>query len=123
MPFQRRPRIATNDAEAPARAHLKSANIEQSFNFIAGYDSGFGAKPEPGMQKGFCRAMDLAPGEVAMIGDSTHDLIAGESAGMITVAVLTGLAREEDLKPFADVVLPSIADLPEWLENFNAQTT
>ncbi len=107
--------ISTNDAEVAARAHLKSASIDGFFDFIAGYDSGFGAKPEPGMQIAFCEATNLEPHEVAMVGDSTHDLIAGRSAQMITVGVLTGLATKADLAPYADVVFPSIADLPEWL--------
>ena len=107
--------VATNDAEKPARAHLASADIIDLFDFIAGYDSGFGGKPEPGMQMAFCEAHDLAPQNVAMIGDSTHDLIAGRAAGMQTVGVLTGLAPASELEPFADVVLPSIKSLSNWL--------
>jgi phosphoglycolate phosphatase len=50
-----------------------------------------------------------------MVGDSTHDLIAGRAAGMGTVAVLTGMASTSDLAPFADLVLPDIGHLPAWL--------
>jgi phosphoglycolate phosphatase len=38
----------TNDAEITARAHAHKLGIDQVLAFIAGYDSGFGAKPEPG---------------------------------------------------------------------------
>lgn len=107
--------VSTNDAEAPARAHLQAANIADLFDFIAGYDSGYGGKPEPGMQLAFCEALGLHPDEVAMIGDSTHDLIAGRAAGMRTIGVLTGLAKPADLSPYADDILPSIKDLPQWL--------
>ncbi len=107
--------VATNDAESPARAHLDAAGITDLFHFIAGYDSGFGSKPEPGMQQAFCAAQNLAPAQVAMIGDATHDLIAGRAAGMVTVGVLTGPATQDDLSPFADVVLPTIKELPNWL--------
>jgi phosphoglycolate phosphatase len=34
---------------------------------------------------------------------------------MTTVGVLTGLATRDELAPQADVVLPDIAGLPEWL--------
>jgi len=108
--------VATNDAEAPARAHLKSAGVEGAFDFIAGFDSGYGGKPEPGQLLAFCEAVALAPTQCAMIGDSTHDLYAGRAAGMLCVAVLTGVAGAEDLAPHADVVLDSIADLPVWLD-------
>ena len=50
-----------------------------------------------------------------MIGDSTHDLISGRSAGMRTAAVLTGIAEADELRPHADVILPDIGGLPEYL--------
>lgn len=107
--------VATNDAKAPALAHLDAAGIRSSFDFICGSDSGFGAKPEPGPLLAFCKAVNVAPNAALMVGDSTHDLVAGRAAGMITVAVLTGLAAAADLEPFADVVLPDIGHLPAWL--------
>ncbi|MBI6630005.1 HAD family hydrolase [Pontibaca salina] len=107
--------VATNDAEAPARAHLAGAGVLERFDFVAGFDSGYGAKPQPGQLLAFARLLDLAPERVVMVGDSTHDLLAGRAAGMKTVGVLTGLAREPDLAPHADVVLPDIGYLPDWL--------
>jgi len=85
--------VATNDAEAPARAHLQSAGVETSFDFIAGFDSGHGGKPAPGQLLAFCAAVGLDPAHCAMVGDSTHDLRAGRAAGMTCVAVLTGVAK------------------------------
>ncbi len=107
--------LATNDNEAPARAHLASVSVLEHFDFISGCDTGFGAKPEPGMLLGFAGAMGLHPSEVAMIGDSTHDLKAGRAAGMVNIGVLTGPALTDDLAPFADVVLRDISEIPEWL--------
>jgi phosphoglycolate phosphatase len=107
--------VATNDGEAPARAHLARAGILERLDFVAGYDSGFGAKPGPGMGAAFCRALGIAPAEVAMIGDSTHDLVAARAAGVWAVAVLSGPAAEDELIPHADAVLPDIARLPGWL--------
>ena len=50
-----------------------------------------------------------------MVGDSTHDLIAGRAAGMATIGVLTGTAGHADLAPYADVVFPDIGHIPAWL--------
>ncbi|MFT7493278.1 MAG: phosphoglycolate phosphatase [Alteromonas macleodii] len=108
--------VATNDAEYPARAHLRVAGIEALFDFIAGFDSGFGGKPAPGQLLGFCNSTGLSPSECVMVGDSTHDLHAGRAAGMVTVAVLTGVAARAELAPNAEVVLNSIAELPKWLK-------
>jgi phosphoglycolate phosphatase len=107
--------VATNDAQAPAKAHLAAAKIAGMFDFIAGSDSGFGCKPAPGMLLAFAGQVGLDPGEIAMVGDSKHDLVAGRAAGMVTVGVLTGLASRAQLLPFADVVLDDVGDLPDWL--------
>ena len=107
--------VATNDAHAPAMAHLNAAGIVGHFDFIAGSDSGFGAKPDTGQMLAFARAVDLHPARIAMVGDSAHDLIAGRAAGMTTIGVLTGIADQDDLTGLADVVLPDIGHIPAWL--------
>ena len=113
--------VATNDAEAPARAHLDKAGVTHMFDFVAGFDSGFGGKPEPGQLNGFAQQVGLAPAAIAMIGDSTHDLLAAKAAGMTRIGVLTGMASADDLAPYADVVLPDISHLPDWLDALDAQ--
>lgn len=107
--------VATNDGEAPARAHLEAAGIAGMFDFIAGSDSGFGCKPASGMQMAFAAHLGLEGAEVAMVGDSVHDLVAGRAAGMATVAVLTGVADHDELAPYADVVLQDVGHLAAWL--------
>lgn len=111
--------VATNDAEDNARAHLGEADVLDLFDFISGYDSGFGGKPEPGQLLGFCTTTGLEPEDCIMVGDSTHDLNAGNAAGMRTVGVLTGPAQAYELQPYADVILNSIAELPHWIAQQN----
>ena len=108
--------VMTNDTEYGARAHLRSAGVLDQFDFVAGFDSGHGAKPEPGPLLAFAKATSLAPETVLMVGDSTHDLIAGRRAGMHTAGVLTGVAHAAELAPHADVVLPDIGHIPAWLD-------
>jgi phosphoglycolate phosphatase len=108
--------VATHDSEAGARRHLSEVGALDRFAFIAGYDSGHGLKPGPGMVLAFCAATGLDPSEVAMIGDSVHDLGAGRAAGAgLVVGVLTGPAAVPELTPLADVVAPSIGALPALL--------
>lgn len=107
--------LATNDSEVPARAHLERAGILDRFAFVAGYDSGHGAKPEAGQLAAFCALTGIPAAACAMVGDSTHDLDSARAAGMTAVAVLTGLATRDDLAPHADVVLDDISALPRWL--------
>lgn len=106
--------IATNDAEASARAQAKALGLDAHMSFIAGYDSGHGSKPQPGMVSAFAAAQGLAPREVALVGDSIHDLHAARAAGARAIAVLTGPLGESahaHLAPHADHMLGSIADL------------
>ncbi|UWQ94707.1 HAD family hydrolase [Rhodobacteraceae bacterium M385] len=110
--------VATNDAERAAKAQLASENALDVFDLVCGFDSGFGAKPEPGMCLAFADTTGIAPDALVMVGDSTHDMDAGRAAGFTCVAVLTGVATADDLAPYADVVLPDIAALGAWLDTF-----
>ena len=107
--------VATNDNELAARKHLDHFGISTLLDYNVGYDSGHGAKPDPGMCNAFARHCDVAADEVIMVGDSLHDLHAGRAAGMQTVAVLTGVAGRADLEGAADIVLPDIGHLPQWI--------
>ncbi len=86
-------------------------------DFVCGYDSGFGHKPGPGMVQEFCRATELKAEQVAVVGDSPHDLDMARAAGAgLAVGVLTGVSPRELLLQHADLVLDSIADLETALE-------
>jgi phosphoglycolate phosphatase len=107
--------IITNDAEANARAQAARLGIDDLLDFIAGYDSGFGAKPDAGPVLAFARTVGAEPRELAVVGDAVHDLLAARTAGAVAIAVRTGPTPSDLLAPHADVVLDSIADLPAWL--------
>ncbi|QEW19107.1 Pyrophosphatase PpaX [Marinibacterium anthonyi] len=107
--------VMTNDHESSARSHLAKSGVLDMFDFIAGADSGHGAKPDPDPLLAFCRAVGVVPGQAVMVGDSPHDLVAGRAAGMVTVGVLTGPNGADALKPHADCILPDIGHLPGWL--------
>ena len=62
--------VATNDAEEPARANL--AHVLDMFDFIAGFDSGFGGKPDPGQLLEFCAQTQLFPSNCIMAVSYTH---------------------------------------------------
>ncbi len=114
--------IATNDAESSARAQAEALGLLPHLDFIAGYDSGFGGKPHPGMVLAFAECCAIRPDEVAVIGDSLHDLDAARAAGAIAIAVLTGplrLAARVELEPHADYVIDSIDELPTLLDHIN----
>ncbi|WP_281966657.1 HAD family hydrolase [Roseovarius nanhaiticus] len=108
--------VVTNDTDHGARAHLTSAGVLDHFDFVAGYDSGHGAKPAPDPLLAFARQHALDPARCVMVGDSTHDLRAGRAAGMWTLGVLTGMAGADELASLSDAVLPDIGHIPAWLD-------
>ena len=108
--------VATNDSQTSAHEQLAESDIARYFDFVCGYDSGYGGKPNPGMLLAFSEVTDLRVSEIAMVGDSLHDIDAGTAAGAgLTVGVLTGPASEADLADHADVVMPDIRGLTDLL--------
>jgi len=104
--------VASSDNEASIRATAKRFGFENYLHYVAGYDSGFGIKPEPGMVLGFCAATGLEPHQVAVVGDNNHDLHMGRAAGAgLTVAVLTGTGSRESLSAASDYCLNDITEL------------
>ena len=108
--------LATNDSEASGRAQVAALGLDAHMDFLAGYDSGHGAKPGPGMVLAFADRLGVAPARIAMVGDSLHDMHAAKAAGAVAVAVLTGPASRADLEGSADHVLDGIADLPALVD-------
>ncbi|APG46256.1 HAD family hydrolase [Phaeobacter porticola] len=109
--------VMTNDAELSAKNQLSRSGVLDRFAFVAGFDSGHGAKPDAAPLLAFCTATGIVPERTAMVGDSLHDLVAGDAAGMRRIGVLTGLAVAADLERHADVILPDIGHIPAWLDS------
>jgi phosphoglycolate phosphatase len=109
--------LATNDSIGGLEASLGPHHILELFDFRVGCDSGFGAKPDPGMVRAFCAAVGVAPSAVAVVGDSTHDLSMGRAAGVgLTVGVLGGTSGAKDLEPYADHIIEHLVDLLSMAE-------
>jgi HAD superfamily hydrolase (TIGR01458 family) len=94
--------------------------------FVAGleYAAGVAAtvlgKPSPSYFGAALEALDAEPGMTWMVGDDLETDIAGaQRFGLRTVLVRTGKFRPDALahsRVVPDVVVSSIAQLPEWLE-------
>ena len=108
--------IATNDDTELAELAAQQLGIRDLLTFVCGADGGFGGKPGPGMGEAFCRHTGLDPCEVAMIGDAAADAGMARAAGLgAAIGVLTGSATREQLEPWFDVIIDSVADLPDVL--------
>jgi phosphoglycolate phosphatase len=107
--------VATNDSEQSARRQIEALGLGGHVEFVAGYDSGHGGKPNPGMVLAFARFLKAEPSQIVMVGDSLYDLDCARAAGAVAVAVLSGPAERGALEPHADFVVEHIGDLPKLL--------
>ncbi len=104
--------IASSDSEAAIRMTADRFGFTTHVDFIVGYDSGYGAKPGPGMLNAFAANARLTPETIAVVGDNLHDMeMAHNGNAGLKIAVLTGTGSRAELAPAADLCLDSIADL------------
>ena len=108
--------LATNDSEKTARTHLAAMGVADRFSFIAGYDSGFGPKPTPGMVLAFADHIGVAPGAIALVGDSPHDMEAARAAGATAIGIARTSAAWRALGALPDLVVANLDELSAWLE-------
>lgn len=108
--------VATADSHAGILNTLRAFEVLELFDFLAGYDSGHGVKPEGDMVLAFCAQMQLDTAQVVVVGDNRHDIEMGRNASAgLCVGVLTGTSTRADLESIADVVLDDISQLPSVL--------
>jgi phosphoglycolate phosphatase len=108
--------IASSDSEAAIDRLIDRFDLGDLVNFVAGYDSGYGVKPEPGMVSAFCRHVGIHPPEVAVVGDNLHDMNMAAAGGAgLRIAVLTGTGTMETLDPSSDFCLQSIRTIESIL--------
>ncbi|MFQ3187776.1 MAG: phosphoglycolate phosphatase [Gammaproteobacteria bacterium] len=108
--------VATADSYQGILNTLDTFDVIKDFDFLAGYDSGYGTKPEAGMVLAFCQSQSLNPRDVVVVGDNSHDMKMGRSANVgLCIGVLTGTSTRHELEKVADVVLDDIRGLPDLL--------
>lgn len=108
--------VATNDSTSGAEKTLVTLGVAQLFDAAYGYDAVANPKPAPDTIQAFCDLTGLKPSEIAMVGDNRHDLEMARAGGCgLAVGVLSGTGTRESLAEIADVILESVADLPDFL--------
>ena len=104
--------ITTSDSYTGIENSLQAFDVLQYFDFLCGYDSGHGVKPEAGMVLAFCESVSVAPQQTIVVGDNRHDIEMGRNAGAgLCVGVLTGASTRQELEPLADIVYEDVRGL------------
>ncbi len=106
--------VATNDSTSGAEKTLLALGVAQMFAAAYGYDAVANPKPAPDVLYAFADLNGLRPSEIAMVGDNRHDLEMAKAGGAgLAVGVLSGTGSRKTLGSLADVIVASVADLPD----------
>lgn len=109
--------IVTSKATAGARRGLSRTGIERFFPVVVGADETTRHKPDPEPVRLALARLGYGPEEALFVGDSTHDVVAGRAAGVVTVAACWGPFERTALAAAgADHFLDCLADLPALVE-------
>lgn len=91
--------IVTSKSDALAQRGLAHVGIDRFIDVVVGCDSTARHKPDPEPVLHALDRLGYAPHEAVFIGDSVHDMNAGNAAGVATVAALWGPFRRDQLEP------------------------
>lgn len=95
---------------------LKSANIFDYFDAIVGGDMLEKSKPEPDIFLAAAKKINIPSTNCVAIEDSANGVKSASSAGCITIMIPDMIQPTKELKSLANIVLPSLKDVPSFLE-------
>jgi len=104
--------VLTNKRQIFTKAILSGLKIEKYFNEIIGADTFSYQKPDARLVSYLLDKYGIAPQRAVIIGDGVNDILTARNSGILSVAVLSGLGRADDLLAAgADYVCENIAQL------------
>lgn len=113
--------IVTSKTEWLAKRGLEHVGLGRHFDVIVGCDSCERHKPDPEPVRRALDRLGYAPEDAVFVGDSVHDMLAGNAAGVATIAALWGPFNREDLAASnPSYYLDRIAHLPTLLSRIQA---
>jgi len=109
--------VVTSKASAIAHQSLAFVGLDQYFPVVVGYDETTRHKPDPEPVMVALSRLGVSTDHAVFVGDSPHDIHAGNAAGVITVAALWGPFDRETLAAAnPDHFIGCLPDLPAVLE-------
>lgn len=108
--------VVTTRGAGSTRAFLEGTGLAQHFQAVVDGLSTRRGKPAPDPVIRAARQLGVAVENCLMVGDTVVDALAAKRAGAQAVGVLSGFGEEEELiAQGADLLLASVADLPDAL--------
>ncbi|HJP41053.1 MAG TPA: HAD-IA family hydrolase [Dehalococcoidia bacterium] len=103
----------TSRSERTAIPSLELAGLAAYFQTVVAAEDTVALKPDPAPLRLALERMGVGPQAALMVGDTSHDILAGRVLGMRTLAATYGFQGKNVLAAQPDGVLNSISELPE----------
>ncbi len=109
--------IVTNKRERFTHPLVQALALEARAACIISGDTTAHSKPHPEPMLTACTRANVLPEQCVYIGDAIHDISAGKSANMKTLAAVYGYLKPDDEPEQwgADAIINSPAHLTEWI--------
>jgi len=91
--------VVTSKLESSARRSLEFLGLVRYFEAVVGLESTVRHKPDPEPVRHALDRLEAVADGAAFVGDSPHDVVAGNAAGVATVAALWGPFTRDELAP------------------------
>src|SRR6476646_9551246 len=115
--------VVTSKGNAMMDRGLRYIGADKYMRVAIGFDSCSIHKPDPFPVLLAVGKLGYTPAESVFVGDSPHDIKAGNAAGVTTVAALWGPFTREMLEPYKPShFLEDLTDLPALVERIAAQS-
>ncbi len=109
--------VVTSKFHEPALRTLRHVGLAPHVDAVVAADTVARPKPDPEPVHAALRLLGRPAGEAVFVGDSPHDVAAGNAAGVATAAALWGACTRASLEPARPRYwLERIGDLPDLLE-------
>jgi len=109
--------VVTSKASPIARQSLEFVGLDDFFPIVVGYDDTARHKPDPEPVRVALSRLGVSPDQAVFVGDSPHDVLAGNAADVMTIAALWGpFDRETLAEARPDHFIGCMADLPGVLD-------
>jgi len=109
--------------QKPDGLHLDLGVFVAAIEYATGQQAEILGKPSKAFFHGICHRLSVSPDEALMVGDDVESDVGGaREAGLKTALVRTGKYRADFVKQSgikANLVLPSIVDLPDAIDLLN----
>ena len=110
--------VVTNKKERFTQPLMDALDLTRRAACIISGDTTAYSKPHPEPMLAGCKQAGVKPEECVYIGDASHDIVAGKSAGMKTLAALYGYLKPDDIPDTwgADAYIEHPEEINSWIK-------